>query len=325
MRPRRPGLCLTSAALAVATALLTACGSADTARPPAQRIELPGDRVFPEGVAVDKANGDFFVGSAEDGTVFRGNLGRDGVEVLLPAGEDGRTGATGLKVDPEGRLWVAGRYTGAVFVHDARTGDVRSVLRTPAAQRTLMNDITFAGNAAFVTDSVRPVLWRATRTTGSVGPLEPWLDLRGTPIPTDAAFGLNGISASDDGRYLLTVHFTSGRLFRIDTRTRGVTEVNLGGQTLQTGDGLLLDGSTLLVVREEPGAVFPVRLTADLSRGTVGEPFGQDELDLPTTLAEHRGEVLVVNSQLDGRSSPTLPFTVSRLPLPEGVRFGAAG
>lgn len=318
---RRP---IRAAVLVVAAALLTACGGAGSTGSGAKRIELPGDRVFPEGVAVNKANGDFFVGSSEDGTVFRGNVERDDVEVFLPGGRDGRTGATGLKVDPRGRLWIAGRYTGAVFVHDARSGDLLSVLRTPPAQRTLINDITFAGDAAFVTDSFRPVLWRA-RTDGSVGELEPWLDLRRTPIPADADFNLNGISASDDGRYLLTVHFASGRLFRIDTRSKEVLEVDLGGQTLQTGDGLLLDGTTLLAVREQPGAVFPVRLSDDLSRGTVGEPFGQDELDLPTTLAEHRGEILVVNSQFDRGDSPDLPFTVTRLPLPENVRLGAPG
>lgn len=325
MRLRRSGHPIRAAALVAVAVLLTACGGAGTTVSEAKRYELPGDRVFPEGVAVNKANGDFFVSSSEDGTVFRGNVGRDGVEVFLPGGRDGRTGATGLKVDPQGRLWIAGRYTGAVFVHDARSGDLLGVLRTPPARRTLMNDITFAGDAAFVTDSFRPVLWRAARTDRSVGELEPWLDLRSTPIPTDADFNLNGISASDDGRYLLTVHFASGRLFRIDTRSKKVLEVDLGGQTLRTGDGLLLDGTTLLAVREQPGAVFPVRLSDDLSRGTVGEPFGQDDLDLPTTLAEHRGEILVVNSQFDRTDSPELPFTVTRLPLPDNARPGPPG
>jgi Cu-Zn family superoxide dismutase len=36
--------------------------------------ELPGDEVFPEGTGVNKANGDFFVGSTTDGTIYRGTL-----------------------------------------------------------------------------------------------------------------------------------------------------------------------------------------------------------------------------------------------------------
>lgn len=305
-----------AAALTAGAALLAACGAGTTGSD-GKRYELPGDRVFPEGVAVDKSNGDFFVGSSEDGTVFRGNVASDDVQVFLPGGSDGRTGATGLKIDPQGRLWIAGRYTGSVFVHDAATGKLVSVLRTPPAQRTLMNDLTFTRDAAYVTDSYRPVLWRAARTDRSVGQLEPWLDLRQTPIPTDADFNLNGVSASDDGRYLLTVHFASGRLFRIDTSTKQVVEVDLGGRTLRTGDGLLLDGTLLLAVLEQPGEVVPVRLTDDLTRGTVGEPFGKDDLHLPTTLAEHEGKVLVVNSQLDRTDSPELPFTITALPLPD--------
>lgn len=318
---------LRTAALAVVVAVLVACGGTGdrSGTGDARRYELPGDRVFPEGVAVDKTNGDFFVSSSEDGTVFRGNVERDEVEVFLPPGRDGRSGATGLKVDPQGRLYVAGRYTGAVFVHDALTGELLDVLRTPAAERTLMNDMTFTSDAVFVTDSFRPVLWRAARTASSVGELEPWLDLRQTPIPTDADFNLNGISASDDGRYLLTVHFATGRLFRIDTRNKEVLEVDLSGDDLRTGDGLLLDGSTLLVVREDPGAVFPVRLSDDLSRGEVEEPFGEQDLDLPTTLAEYEGTVLVVNSQFDRADAPELPFTVTALPVPAGLLPGAGG
>ncbi len=148
--------------------------------------------------------------------------------------------------------------------------------------------------------------------------MRPWLDLRDTPIPTDTDFGLNGISASDDGRTLLSVHFDTGRLFRIDVATKEVTEVDLGGDTLSTGDGILLDGRTLLVVREDPGAVFPVQLSPGLTSGEVGEPFGEG-FSLPTTLAEYDGNVLVVNSQLDDVDSPELPFTVSSVTVPGRV------
>jgi hypothetical protein len=40
----------------------------------AERYVLPGEQVFPEGVAYQSDTGDFYVGSTTDGTVFRGNV-----------------------------------------------------------------------------------------------------------------------------------------------------------------------------------------------------------------------------------------------------------
>jgi len=320
---RTLGQILRSAAGAAVLGLaVSSCGSEDQGS-----LELPGDEVFPEGIGVNKANGDVFVGSTTDGTIYRGSLGtatnNDPVtlEPFLAGGKDGGTAATGIKVDEEGRLWVAGRDTGRAFVYDATTGELIQALQTPAADRTLINDLTFTPDAAFFTDSFRPVIWRVERSNQQVGTeMEPWLDLTETIIPTNAetGFGLNGISASDDGSVLLTVHFDTGRLFRIDIADRQVTEVDLGEDLLTTGDGILLDGQDLLVVREKPGGIYPVRLNADLTAGSVGEPFGEDLL-LPTTVAEYNREALVVNSQLNDQESPTLPFTVARIPLPDEV------
>ena len=306
-----------TATLLSASLALTACGGQDDER---ASLVVPGERTFPEGIAADKRTGDLYVGSTTDGTIFRRRPGAERFAVFLPGGADDRTAATGLKVDPRGRLFVAGRATGRAFVYDLRTRRLLRSLRAPGRGRTLVNDLTLTPEAAYITDSYRPFVYRVPLGTGGVGAMEPWLDLRDTPIPSGTSFGLNGISASDDGRYLLTVHFDSGQLFRIDTETRAVRAVDLAGATLRTGDGLLLDGRTLLVVREEPGEVVPVLLSPDLLRGAVRPAFGRGALDFPTTLAEARGSIFVVNSQLDrtpDRAEP--PFTVTELPVPEGL------
>jgi hypothetical protein len=59
----------------------------------------------------------------------------------------------------------------------------------------------------------------------------------------------NGIEASPDGRTLLVVNSTTGILYRVDAATGVATAVQLGGATLTAGDGLLLVGRTLYVVR----------------------------------------------------------------------------
>ena len=205
-------------------------------------------------------------------------------------------------------------------MYDARSARRLRTLRAPGAGRTLVNDLAVTAGAAYVTDSYRPVLSRARLAGGEVGELEPWLDLTGTPIPTDASFDLNGIVASDDGHTRLTIHFATGRLFRVDDGARAVGEVDLGGADLRTGDGLALTGRTLLVVREEPGEVVPVRLDTGLRSGRAGTPFGRGRLAFPTTAAVRGDRVLVVNSQLDrapDRGRP--PFTVSALRAPAGV------
>jgi len=291
-----------------------ACGRGETA------LVVPGERTFPEGIAVDARTGDLYVGSTTDGAVYRAAPGAERFQPFLRPGVHGRTAVTGMKVDGRGRLFVAGRDTGRAWVYDLRTRRLVRGLRAPGRGRTLINDIAITPTAAYVTDSYRPVLYRVP-LRGGVGVMEPWLDLRGTPIPVGSRFGLNGIAASADDRYLVTVHFDTGRLFRVDTRTRAVREVALSGGPLRTGDGLLLDGGTLLAVREEPGEVVAVRLAPDLLRGRVVAAFGRDAPDFPTTLAEREGIAYVVSSQLDrapDRAEP--PFTVAAVPVPDEAR-----
>lgn len=316
--------------LAATGLVLTACASGGQAATPgaaasapptggAVTYTLPGDRVFPEGVGVDKATGDFYAGSSEDGTVYRGTVGQPGeAEVFLEPGVDGRDAATGIKVF-EGRLFVAGRGTGRLFVHDAETGELIRALETPG-EPGLVNDLTFAGGAAYVTDSFRPVVYRVPLTADGVGDIEPWLDLTGTPIEYGDGFNLNGISASDDGRHLLTVHTGTGELWRIDVETQAVEQVDLGGASLTTGDGLLLDGRTLYAVRNSPGVVLRIELSEDLRSGEVTQEIADPSFRYPTTLAEYDGQLLVVNSQFGAGDSPDLPFTVSGVPYPGATR-----
>lgn len=281
-----------------------------------ERFTLPGNAVYPEGIACDAATGDLYVGSTRTGTVYRGNADAPGeLRVFLPGGEDGRTSVTGMKVDGYGRLFVAGRNTGRIFVYDAASGERIRVLAAPPAPRTLLNDVAVTDEAAYVTDSFRPRLLRIPLTGAAALEVEPWLELEGTGIPHSGGFNLNGVAATADGRFLLTVHFGTGQLFRIDTRTKEVREVELGGARLATGDGLLLEDTTLYAVRETPAAVVMLELSDDFTSGSVTRTLTDPSLRLPTTLAKHGDRLLVVNSQLDGRS-PELPFSVSVLPLP---------
>ncbi|HEV8044754.1 MAG TPA: hypothetical protein VGP38_06215 [Rubrobacter sp.] len=286
------------------------------------RYVLPGETVYPEGIAYDPGTGDFFVGSTTDGTIFRGNVGLDEgeAEVLLDPGSDGRETAVGMKVNDQGRLFIAGGDTGRIFVYEADTGNLIRALETPESEMTFINDVAVTPNGdAYFTDSMRPTLFRVPSTPdGEVGEAEPWLDFEGTPIEYGEGFNLNGIVASEDGRYLIVTQSNTGNLYRIDTESREVTEIDLGGETVQ-GDGMLLEGRALYAVRGQDGTVVAVELSEDFASGEVGEEFADPSFARPTTIAKYDNRLLVVNSQFDRRESgegPELPFTVSDIAIP---------
>ena len=158
---RKPTLALAAGLLGVAAASFTPlAGRVAGAQSAAQLYVLPGDAVFPEGIAYQASTGDFFVSSTTDGAIFRGNVGQSVATPFLPGGGDGRTTAVGLKVDEQNRLFIAGGGTGRLFVYDASTAQLIRRFDTGASP-TFINDValTPAGDAYF-TDSMSPFLYR---------------------------------------------------------------------------------------------------------------------------------------------------------------------
>jgi Cu-Zn family superoxide dismutase len=223
-----------------------------------------------------------------------------------------------MEVDEEGRLFIAGGETGRIFVYDTESADLVRRLDTPDAEATFLNDVAVTPDGdAYFTDSMRPVLFRVSSTDDGVGEAEPWLNFEGTPAEYEEGFNFNGIDATEGGRYLIGVQSNTGELFRIDTESKEVVEINLGGETLANGDGLLLDERTVYVVRNEQELIVPVELSGEYIKGEVGEPFTDPSFAFPTTIAKTDGRFLVVNSQFDKQEGdPELPFTVSSVEVP---------
>lgn len=279
-----------------------------------QEIELPGASVFPEGVAFDDSTGSVFVGSTDDGTVFRAGLDDQVAEVFLPPGEDGRTAVTGLAVR-DGLLFVAGRDTGRVFAYDVDTAGLVAAHDAAGGERSLINDIALSGNFAYVTDSFRPVLFRLSVHGDRVGEPEAWIDLTETSVPFDAdGFNLNGIAITDAGDALYTVHYGTGELFRIDTETAVVELVDLGEERLTGGDGLEIERSTVIAIAD--GDLVTIELDDSGLTATTSSREPLDGLLFPTTVALTDDSYIIVNSQLNMTGSdnqPITPFTVSVL------------
>lgn len=292
---------------------------------------LPGDQVFPESVAVDGATGRFYVGSVKDGTIYTGTVGdNQSLKVFSPAGADGRTIATGMAF-ARGRLVVAGRQTGQIFVYDTRTAELVSKLDTGLrAGQTFLNDVAVAPDgSAYVTDSVAPVLWRAKPARGTYT-LEKFMDFTGTPVqyvsaPGAPGINVNGIVAEPAGRYLVIGKRNENALYRVDLARRQVTPVALPADTLATPDGLVLRGRNLYVVQNLPGSVETLALAPDFASARTRTETTHESFAFPTGAALHRGHLLVVSSQFNtlgspaavsGTIPPKLPFWVSELRLP---------
>jgi Cu-Zn family superoxide dismutase len=290
------------------------------ARAGQNRYVLPGNAVFPEGVAFRPSTGDFFVSSTSDGTIFRGNLRLGAAQPFLQGRSDGRTAATGLRVDDgRGRLFVSGAATGQMFIYNLQDGALIGSFKT-ARTPTFINDVAVVPTGdAYFTDSQSPVLYHVWVGSDGKPVFEEWLDFTGTALQYQQGFNVNGIDATADGRYLIVVQSNTGKLFRIDTSSKAVVEINLGGQALNNGDGILLDGRTLYVVRNQQGLIVKVQLAEDFASGTVVSSTSDPSLAYPTTIAKAGDRLLVVNSQFNKRGeglTPVLPFSISSIPIP---------
>ncbi|GAA5512726.1 hypothetical protein Dcar01_01447 [Deinococcus carri] len=268
---------------------------------------LPDHLSYPEGIAYDARRGVIYTGSAANGTIYAINAQSGSVSKFSEGGALGRRVALGMKVDPQGRLWVAGGAQGTVSVLSP-DGMILNVLETPQSPVPYVNDLTVApdGNV-YVTDSFRPVLFRVDRDMN----LTAWLDLTKTPLKYGPGINLNGITATPDGRYLLAIQLNTGDLWRIDLRSKAVKKV-MGG--LKNGDGLLLDGHTLYVARNKDQVVSKVTLSADYAAGTLAAEEPLAGLRYPTTLIMIGGDLVVTQSQLDKLQggTPEVPFKLTR-------------
>jgi len=110
----------------------------------------------------------------------------------------------------------------------------------------------------------------------------------------------------------------TGRLYRITIASKEVDETDLGRETLTSGDGLVLDGQTLYVVRQADNEVAVVKLAEDFSSGAVTSRIQAESLAAPATAVKVGDRLLVVNTQfntLEGDQGPVLPFTVSNIAI----------
>jgi hypothetical protein len=307
------------AAAVVATTLLASGAVGAVASPAAaerpETIDLPVGFAG-EGVATGRGS-TFYAGNRMGGQIARGDLREGTIEVfveqpLVPA-------ATGLKADlRHGLLWVSGAATGKAAVYDLETGAGLETL-TLATTPSFINDVVVTRDAAYFTNSLSPVIYRVPVSKQGVVGAPETITLSGPASEFVSGFNLNGIEATSDGRTLVVVNSAKGTLYTVDAQTGASAEIDLGGGSVPTGDGILLIGRKLLVLQNGGQAfesqVAVVRLKQRFTQGEILETITNPLFETATTLARSGDILVAVNAQFaPPRNDPEPEVVLLRFP-----------
>lgn len=326
------GLAVTSAALAACQPIMAGSLGSDVAvdaagnAPPSDLdpatfpdIHKLPNGFQPEGIAIGRGT-DFFVGSF-------GRLADDGVTVIGGAIYQGdlRTGEGGILVQPQANrtaigmavdlrtnyLFVCGGPYGEVYVYDIATGDTVVVYRLSEGPifSTIINDIIITSDAAYITDTALPVLYRLP--LGPSGALPEQSALETIPLNGDFVFepekqSMNGIAATPHGQWLIVVHTDLAALFRVDPQTGATTLIDTGGVGTP-GDGLVLLDHDLYVVDPWGNQILTFTMTDNFSAAVAGDPLTGHGLRTPSTAAPFGDFIYAVNARFDVALPPFIP------------------
>lgn len=304
---RKPGLLLL---LLSALSVMLIGGTALKSFPDV--IPLPNG-FQPEGIA--SGNGTtFFVGSIPTGAVYRGDLRTGTGEVLVP-GQAGHM-SIGMKFDPRSNLlFVAGGPTGMAFVYDGNSGATVATIQL-TTDPSFINDVVITRDAAYFTNSSQAEFYRVPLHSNGQLPDPPVSET--LPLGGDfqlvTGFNANGIDATPNGKTLVIVNSALGTLYTVDPETGHATLIDLGGETVINGDGILLHDKTLYVVQNFFNQIAVVDLSSDLSLGTLGEPITNPSFRIPTTVARFGNSLYAVNARFDTTPTSGTEYEVLKVP-----------
>jgi sugar lactone lactonase YvrE len=274
-------------------------------------IALPNGWL-PEGI-VNGRGPVIYSGSRANGAIYAANL-RTGEGKILVPGQAGRV-AVGLSFDARSNyIFVAGGNTGKAYVYDADTGALVQEY-TLTAPGTFVNDVIVTHDAAYFTQSNLPEYYRVP--LGRRGQLAAPGEVKTIPLSGEweqvPGFNANGIEATANGKALIIVNSTTGALYRVEPLSGVAKQIDLDGASVSAGDGLLLRGRTLYVVRNQLNEIAVVDLAFNLSSGEVVATITNPNFDVPTTIAAFGKALYVVNARFTTPPTPDTPYSIVRV------------
>jgi hypothetical protein len=277
-----------------------------------EKIPLPTNWQ-PEGIVTGRGP-IIYSGSRPTGAIYAANLLTGEGTILVP----GQTGRAAIGLDFDARtnyIYVAGGATGNAYIYNAATG--AAVQTYPlTAPGTFLNDAIVTRDAAYFTDSRQAVLFRIPLGPGGEPALPAdveTIQLVGEYQHVAGMTNANGIEATPNGEWLIVVNTVTAELYRVAPDTGVATLIDLGGASVVNGDGLLLRGHTLYVVRNRSNQIAVFKLAPDLSSATLVDTITSPNFDVPTTIAAHGSALYVVNARFGAVPAPTT-FDIVRVP-----------
>ncbi|ONI90761.1 superoxide dismutase [Saccharothrix sp. ALI-22-I] len=299
------------AALVLGVSLVTAA-PATAAQAHAFPTDFPlPDGFMPEGIAIGAVPTAYF-GSRADGDLFRVDL-RTGVGEVFSQGPG--TPSVGLKVDWRQRLFVSGGAGGDGRVVDARTGEILKSYKFASDTSTFVNDVVVTDDAAYFTDSRKAVLYKvAFGRHGRLPESFTALPISGDFVLTPGVNNANGIAETPDGKALLIVQSNTGQLHRVDVQSGETAVVDLQGEVLTNGDGLLVEGRTLYVVQNRLNTVAVFSLAKDGTSGKLVTKITDSRFDVPTTVASFGHRLYLPNARFTTPPTPATTYNAVSVP-----------
>jgi hypothetical protein len=285
--------------LMVLLGVLTVTAPTAWAARPDEQIVLPG-ATSAEGIARGVGS-TFYAGDLFAGDIYRGDLQRRTAELFVDA-PSGRM-AVGMAVDVRhGLLFVAGGFDGTAHIYDANTGaSVATYDFTDPP--SLINDVAITRKGAWFTDSMKARLYFVPiSATGALG-AQRTLQLSGPAADTGAEVNNNGIQATSNGKTLIVAHSGQGALNTVDPATGASRTIE--GVSVPFVDGILLQGGQLFAVQNFLNQIAEVRLSPDLTSGTVEKVVTSPLFQVPTTVARFGDRLAAVNAKFDTGIPPT--------------------
>lgn len=278
--------------------LLLGSWNSATAQSFPETIPLP-DGFQPEGITLG-IGPTAYVGSLAGGAIYEIDLRTGAGRMLVPG-----LGliAVGLDFDPRsGYLFVAGGFTGDGRVYDTSTGEFVTQLPFITPFSGWINDVVVTRDAAYFTNSLAPEIFKMPLTSDGKpsGPAQQ-LPLGGDweQVPGPLVINANGIVATPDDGTLVVVNYVLGLLYTLDPATGFATEIDLGGITVESGDGLILRGKTLYVVQNFANAIAVFTLSPDYSAATFSGYLTDSDLRIPSTADSFGPWLYAVNARFD--------------------------
>jgi sugar lactone lactonase YvrE len=282
---------------AAALAFLLTAGIAAAAPHATIGGSLPSTAGFAESITTAPIGKTYYVSSFTTGAVYKGTVGA-AARVFLAAGANGRSSATGVKLDRHGRLYVLTGSESHLQVFNARSGRLELNLAAGGQPGQNLNDLAITPSGdVYITDFTTPRIYRVTASViaSGRGKISPWLTPNTSTVPNLTTGNFNGIALTDDDRYLIVGQTGSGALYRIALSNRTIRPINVRGADLTGSDGILLIGHTLYVVRHS-NAVAVVRLNSAYTAGHVSRTLTDPSFDLPTSIAPAGNRLLISNA-----------------------------